>query len=297
MNFDRLRFVAERADMGEAREAALRRHHPRAARRVPRVLRPIGRRVITEFNYRLSGRDRPHIFVGIATESREDAMDVAARRCARAATKPSISATTNWRSCTCGIWSAATAPDVRDEHLCRFEFPERPGALLAVPRRRLEAVGTSVSSTIGIMAPTSAGCWPASRCPRRTKRRSKRFWFARLRVPARARQRGLRAFPQIEKNTSGEFYVKRKTHPTCFSARVLRTGDWKQFCEGRCSRPPPPRLHWRAEPCWAAGTTLALQAGRVRAQTASGSPPVLTNPHLRRPPRAHRAHGRPRCPA
>ena len=73
MNFDRLRFVAERAELGEAREAILGVTIPERPGAFRQFCQTIGRRVVTEFNYRLSGRDEAHIFVGIATDSREDA--------------------------------------------------------------------------------------------------------------------------------------------------------------------------------------------------------------------------------
>ena len=89
MNFDRLRFVAERAEVGEAREALFGVTIPERPGAFREFCATIGRRVVTEFNYRLSGRDRAHIFVGIATESREDAAGLAATLDARAATRPS----------------------------------------------------------------------------------------------------------------------------------------------------------------------------------------------------------------
>src|SRR6185436_11091029 len=78
MNFDRLRFVAERAELGEAREAVLGVTIPERPGAFREFCATIGRRVVTEFNYRLSGRDRAHIFVGIATRSKQDASELAA---------------------------------------------------------------------------------------------------------------------------------------------------------------------------------------------------------------------------
>src|SRR3954471_17108793 len=65
MNFDRLRFVAERAEVGDAREALFGVTIPERAGAFRAFCATIGRRVVTEFNYRLSGRDQAHIFVGI----------------------------------------------------------------------------------------------------------------------------------------------------------------------------------------------------------------------------------------
>ena len=78
MNFDRLRFVAERAEVGEAREALLAVTIPERPGAFREFCAAIGRRVVTEFNYRLSGRSQAHIFVGIATESRQDGAALAA---------------------------------------------------------------------------------------------------------------------------------------------------------------------------------------------------------------------------
>src|SRR6185437_14234088 len=71
MNFDRLRFVAERAELGEGRETLLGVTIPERPGAFREFCAALGARVITEFNYRLSGRDRAQIFVGVSTESRE----------------------------------------------------------------------------------------------------------------------------------------------------------------------------------------------------------------------------------
>src|SRR5205814_2757411 len=78
MNFDRLRFVAERAELGEAREALLAVTIPERPGAFREFCATLGASVITEFNYRLSGRDRAEIFVGIATGSRDDGGRLAA---------------------------------------------------------------------------------------------------------------------------------------------------------------------------------------------------------------------------
>ena len=78
MNFDRLRFVAERAELGEAREAIFAVTIPEQPGAFREFCNAIGKRVVTEFNYRLSGRDEAHIFVGVSVESREDAAALAA---------------------------------------------------------------------------------------------------------------------------------------------------------------------------------------------------------------------------
>src|SRR5213076_3352859 len=90
----------------------------------------IGRRVVTEFNYRLSGRDRAHIFVGVATESRGDAVALESLLTSRGYDTVDLTdnevAKLHIRHMVGG-----RAPDVANEQLYRFEFPERPGALMA----------------------------------------------------------------------------------------------------------------------------------------------------------------------
>ena len=67
MNFDRLRFVAERAEVGEEREALFAVTIPERARQLPALLRDCsGARNVTEFNYRIADASEAHVFVGIA---------------------------------------------------------------------------------------------------------------------------------------------------------------------------------------------------------------------------------------
>jgi threonine dehydratase len=129
MNFDRLRFVAERAEVGEAREALFGVTIPERPGAFREFCATIGRRVVTEFNYRLNDRDRAHIFVGIATKSREDAAALASTLRGRGYEAVELTgnevAKLHVRHMVGG-----PSPDVRHEQLCRFEFPERPGALV-----------------------------------------------------------------------------------------------------------------------------------------------------------------------
>jgi threonine dehydratase len=128
MNFDRLRFVAERAEVGEHRETLLAVTMPERPGAFREFCSVLGRRVVTEFNYRLSGRQQAHIFVGVSTDSREDGAAVAdvlrARGYATVDLTDNEMAKLHVRHMVGG-----RAPDVRHERLCRFEFPERPGAL------------------------------------------------------------------------------------------------------------------------------------------------------------------------
>ncbi len=129
MNFDRLRFVAERAEVGEAREALFGVTIPERAGAFREFCARLGRRVVTEFNYRLNGRHSAHIFVGIATHSREDAASIAASLSSGGYETVELThnevAKLHVRHMVGG-----PSPDVVHEQLCRFEFPERPGALV-----------------------------------------------------------------------------------------------------------------------------------------------------------------------
>jgi len=129
MNFDRLRFVAERAEVGEAREAILGVTIPERPGAFREFCGVVGPRVVTEFNYRLAGREAAHIFVGLKTASRQDAQDVAERLRARG--YPTQDLTDNEvAKLHVRHMVGGRAAGVKDERLYRFEFPERPGALL-----------------------------------------------------------------------------------------------------------------------------------------------------------------------
>ncbi len=129
MNFDRLRFVAERAELGEAREAVFAVTIPETPGAFREFCATIGRRVVTEFNYRLSGRAEAHIFVGVGVESKEDAAELARHLNQRGYKTVDLSdnemAKVHVRHMVGG-----RAREVRNEWPCRFQFPERPGALM-----------------------------------------------------------------------------------------------------------------------------------------------------------------------
>ncbi len=128
-NFDRLRFVAERAELGEAREALLGVTIPERPGAFREFCGVIGRREVTEFNYRLSGRQEAHIFVGLRTASRPDAEEVAERLRTRG--YPTVDLSGNeMAKLHVRHMVGGRASDARQERLYRFEFPERPGALL-----------------------------------------------------------------------------------------------------------------------------------------------------------------------
>ncbi|MFI5005986.1 MAG: threonine ammonia-lyase, biosynthetic [Solirubrobacterales bacterium] len=129
MNFDRLRFVAERAEVGEAREALLGVTIPERPGAFRAFCAAVGARVVTEFNYRLAGREAAHIFVGLRTSSRKDALEIAARL--RASGYSTEDLTDNeMAKLHVRHMVGGRAAAVKAERLYRFEFPERPGALM-----------------------------------------------------------------------------------------------------------------------------------------------------------------------
>jgi threonine dehydratase len=129
MNFDRLRFVAERAEVGEEREALFAVTIPEERGSFKRFCELIGPRAVTEFNYRISDDKNAHVFVGIATSNRGES-DRIARNFERHGF-PTIDLThdelakQHVRHMVGGRSELA-----RDERLYRFIFPERPGALM-----------------------------------------------------------------------------------------------------------------------------------------------------------------------
>ncbi|MFL6661157.1 MAG: threonine ammonia-lyase, biosynthetic [Rhizobacter sp.] len=129
MNFDRLRFVAERAEVGEEREALFAVTIPEERGSFKRFCGLIGPRSVTEFNYRISDEKQAHVFVGIATSNRGESEKIA--RSFERHGFPTIDLThdelakEHVRHMVGGRSELA-----RDERLYRFVFPERPGALL-----------------------------------------------------------------------------------------------------------------------------------------------------------------------
>ena len=129
MNFDRLRFVAERAELGESREALFAVTIPEIPGSFRQFCAALGKRVITEFNYRLNDRQRADVFVGVSVTSREDAMQVKADLLRQGYETTDLS-DNELAKLHVRYMVGGHTRDVKRERLCRFEFPERPGALL-----------------------------------------------------------------------------------------------------------------------------------------------------------------------
>ena len=129
MNFDRLRFVAERAELGEQREAVFAVTIPEERGSFRRFCAALGRHSITEFNYRIGDTRAAHLFVGVRIASRGErealvdafraqsfeVLDLTEDELAKLHLRHMI---------------GGRSPLAHDELLYRFEFPERPGALV-----------------------------------------------------------------------------------------------------------------------------------------------------------------------
>ena len=133
MNFDRLRFVAERAEVGEEREALFGVTIPEERGSFKRFCEVVGKlpggpRSVTEFNYRISHENKAHVFVGLTTPTKGEsekicknfqkngfeAIDLTFDEMAKEHLRHMV---------------GGHSPLAQDERLLRFVFPERPGAL------------------------------------------------------------------------------------------------------------------------------------------------------------------------
>ena len=129
VNFDRLRHISERAELGEEREAILAAKIDEQPGSFLRFCKALGRRAITEFNYRSADADSAHIYVGLGVDSQADreavvkslqekhygVLDMTDNEAAKLHVRHMV---------------GGRSPEGIDELLYRFEFPERPGALL-----------------------------------------------------------------------------------------------------------------------------------------------------------------------
>tara|TARA_R110000851_G_scaffold333553_1_gene516314 strand:- start:38355 stop:39863 length:1509 start_codon:yes stop_codon:yes gene_type:complete len=129
MNFDRLRFVADRADVGEAREALLALTIPEERGSFLKLCEAIGARSVTEFNYRISDAQSAHVFVGLQISSPTEGEKLA-KMFTRKGFK-ALDLTHNEMAKThLRFMVGGRSYLAEHELLFRFEFPERPGALM-----------------------------------------------------------------------------------------------------------------------------------------------------------------------
>ena len=129
MNFDRLRFVAERAELGEQREAILAVTIPERPGSFREFCALLGRRSVTEFNYRYADPRLAHLFVGIEVANRRET-DRLLTELRRARIEAHDLSDNEMAKLHVRHLVGGHAPAATDEILYRFEFPERPGALM-----------------------------------------------------------------------------------------------------------------------------------------------------------------------
>ncbi|MFY7802677.1 MAG: threonine ammonia-lyase, biosynthetic [Limnoraphis robusta] len=129
MNFDRLRFVAERAELGERREAIFAVTIPEKPGSLRQFCDCLGKRNLTEFNYRIAEEKEAHIFVGVQIVNRADAMQLI--ETFEAQGLKTLDLTDNELvKLHLRHMVGGRSPLAHHELLYRFEFPERPGALM-----------------------------------------------------------------------------------------------------------------------------------------------------------------------
>jgi threonine dehydratase len=130
VNFDRLRHIAERAELGERREGLFAVEIPERPGSFLNFCRVLGKRQITEFNYRYSDPSRAQVFVGVElARGDEERAELIARL-----NEKGLSVLDMTENETAKLhvrfMVGGHVSGIDDETLVRFEFPERPGALL-----------------------------------------------------------------------------------------------------------------------------------------------------------------------
>ena len=129
MNFDRLRYISERTDIGEKREAIFAVTIPEVPGSFRKFCGLLSGRMITEFNYRIASREQAHIFVGIQVASEDERKQVFTQLVEKGYSAHDLTddemAKLHIRHMVGG-----RSQTVQNERVFRIEFPERPGALL-----------------------------------------------------------------------------------------------------------------------------------------------------------------------
>jgi threonine dehydratase len=138
MNFDRLRHVAERADLGAEREALLSVVIPEEPGSFLRFVETLGRRNVTEFNYRYEAAQTAQIFVGFGISQGRSERDAVVQGLRNAGYSVTDVSDNEVAKLHVRYMIGGHARGIANELLYRFEFPERPGAML----KFLQAVGS-----------------------------------------------------------------------------------------------------------------------------------------------------------
>src|SRR5689334_4306621 len=144
MNFDVLRYVAERSDVGQAREALLAVEIPEQRGSFLKFCEVLGSRAVTEFNYRFGAKERAQIFVGFGIANRQERDEVIATLKGAGYGVTDMTDNEIAKLHVRYMVGGHVNGNVANERLFRFEFPERKGALL----RFLQAVGTRWNITL-----------------------------------------------------------------------------------------------------------------------------------------------------
>jgi threonine dehydratase len=129
MNFDRLRHVAERAELGESREVLLAVEIPERPGSFHQFCRILGRRSITEFNYRYADSRNAQVFAGVEIAGNQERQEIIGRLKVKGFPVTDMS-NNEVAKLHIRFMVGGHAPGLEHELLYRFEFPERPGALL-----------------------------------------------------------------------------------------------------------------------------------------------------------------------
>jgi threonine dehydratase len=129
MNFDRLRHVAERAELGEQREGILAVTIPETPGSFKQFCTLLGPRNITEFNYRFADPAQAHVFVGVQVHERNEIGEIV-KQLKKVGLKAVDLSDNEMAKLHVRHLVGGRAPQAKDEVLLRFEFPERPGALM-----------------------------------------------------------------------------------------------------------------------------------------------------------------------
>lgn len=129
MNFDRLRFVAERAELGERREAIFAVTIPEERGSFRKFCQCLGKHNLTEFNYRIADAKQAHFFVGIQIQNRADA-DLIRTTLEQSGFSTIDLTDDELTKLHLRHMVGGRSPLAKYELLYQFEFPERPGALI-----------------------------------------------------------------------------------------------------------------------------------------------------------------------
>ncbi len=143
VNFDRLRHISERAEVGEQREAILAVTIPEERGSFRRFCQTLGKRSVSEFNYRYARDDEAHVYLGLQVGAEEDRNSVIARLQAAGYAVTDMTDNEAAKLHVRHMVGGRTFGG-KSELLYRFEFPERPGALL----RFLSVLGTQWNITM-----------------------------------------------------------------------------------------------------------------------------------------------------